>query len=77
VQIEINEPELLHDLFDYLARQGFIAVTASRERGNVLVPDAGSDLAAWLVLKARVRAWRAIHPGIRVRIDTCRAGHGG
>jgi hypothetical protein len=69
VQIEINEPELLHDLCDYLSRHGFIAATASRERANVLVPDAGSDLAALLLLKARVRAWSAVHPGIKVRID--------
>jgi hypothetical protein len=69
VQIEINEPELLHDLCDYLSRHGFIAATASLQRANVLVPDAGSDLAALLLLKARVRAWSATHPGIKVRID--------
>ncbi len=69
MQIKINEPELLRDLCDYLSRHGFIAVTASPERADVLVPDAGSDLAALLLLKARVRAWGAVHPGIKVRID--------
>ncbi len=69
MQIEINEPELLHDLCDYLSRHGFIAVAASRERANVLVPEAGSDLAAFLLLRARVAAWRATHPGIKVQID--------
>jgi hypothetical protein len=69
VQIEINEPELLDDLCDYLSRHGFIAAIASPERADVLVPDAGSDLAALLLLKARVRAWTATHPGIGVRID--------
>jgi hypothetical protein len=69
VQIEINEPEFLRDLCDYLSRHGFVAVSASRERADVLVPDAGSDLAALVLLKARIRAWRAIHPGIEVRID--------
>jgi len=69
VQIEINEPELLSDLCDYLSRHGLIAVAASQERANVLVPDAGSGLAAVLVLRARVTAWRAIHPGIKVRIN--------
>jgi hypothetical protein len=69
VQIEINEPELLNDLCDYLSRHGLVAVAASRERANVLVPSAGSDLAAVLQLRARVMAWRATHPGIKVRID--------
>jgi hypothetical protein len=69
MQVEIDEPELLRDLCDYLSRHGFIAVASSEERAEVLVPDAGSDLAAFLLLKARVRAWRAIHPGIGVRID--------
>ena len=69
MQIEINEPELLSDLCDYLARHGLIAVAASQERANVLVPDAGSDLAAVLLLRARVTAWRATHPGIKVRIN--------
>jgi hypothetical protein len=69
VQIEINPPELMQDLCDYLARHGFIAVGTGEERANVLVPDAGSDLAAFLLLKARVHAWRAVHPGSRVRID--------
>ena len=69
MQVEIDEPELLQDLCDYLARHGFIAVAASQERANVLVPEAGSDMAALLLLKARVRAWLAIHPGIKVKID--------
>jgi len=69
VQIEINEPELLSDLCDYLARHGLIAVAASQERANVLVPDARSGLAAVLLLRARVTAWRATHPGIKVRIN--------
>lgn len=69
MQIEINEPELLSDLCDYLSRHGFVAVAASRERANVLVPTAGSDMTAVLLLKARVIAWRATHPGIKVRID--------
>jgi len=41
VQIEITEPELLNDLCDYLSRHGIVAVAASRERANVLVPTAG------------------------------------
>ena len=69
MQIEINEPDLLHDLCDYLSRHGFIAATAGPVRADVLVPDAGSDLAALLLLKARVRAWSAVHPGIKVEID--------
>ena len=69
MQIEINEPELLSDLCDYLSRHGLIAVAASQERANVLVPNAGSDLAALLLLRARVTAWRATHPGIKVRIN--------
>ncbi len=69
MQIEINEPELLHDLCDYLSRHGLIAVAATQERANVLVPEARSDLAAFLLLKARVGAWRMSHPGIKVRID--------
>jgi hypothetical protein len=68
LQVEINKPELLRDLCNYLARHGFVAVAASRERANVIVPDAGSDMAAVLLLKARVRAWRMLHPGITVRI---------
>jgi len=39
VQIEINEPEVLRDLCDYLSRHGFIALAASRERADVLVPE--------------------------------------
>ena len=69
VQIEIKEPEFLHDLCDYLSRHGFVAVRASRERADVVVPDAGSDVAALVLLRARIRAWGAIHPGIEVRID--------
>jgi len=69
MQIEINEPQLLSDLCDYLSRHGFIAVAASRERAHVLVPDAGGDLVALLLLRARVGAWRATHPGIKVRIN--------
>jgi hypothetical protein len=52
LRIEINKPEFLHDLCDYLSR-----------------PDAGSELAALLLLKARIRAWAATHPGIDVRVD--------
>ena len=69
VQIEINEPELLNDLCDYLSRHGLIAVAAGHERANVPVPDARSDLAAVLLVRARVTAWRATHPGIKVRIN--------
>ena len=69
MQIEINEPELLHDLCDYLSRHGFIAAAANQEQANVLVPEAGSSMAAVLLLKARVRAWCATHPGIEVGID--------
>lgn len=69
VRIEINEPEFLHDLCRYLSRHGFIAVGASLEQADVLVPDAGSDLAGLLLLKARIHAWGATHPGIKVRID--------
>jgi hypothetical protein len=69
LRIEINKPEFLHDLCDYLSRHGFVAVRASPEQADVLVPDAGSDLAALLLLKARIRAWAATHPGIDVRVD--------
>ena len=69
VRIEINKPEFLHDLCDYLSRHGFVAVRASLKHADVLVPDAGSDLAALLLLKARIRAWGATHPGINVRVD--------
>ncbi len=69
MQIEINEPELLNDLCDYLSRHGLVAVAESQERANVLVPSAGSDMAAVLLLRTRVMAWRATHPGIKVRID--------
>jgi hypothetical protein len=69
LQVEINEPELLRDLCRYLARHGFVAVAASQERAEVIVPDAGSDIAAVLLLGTRVRAWRMLHPGITVRID--------
>jgi hypothetical protein len=69
MQVEIDEPELLPDLCDYLSRHGLIAVASGLERANVLVPDAGSELAAFLLLRARVRAWRWTHPGIKVRID--------
>ena len=69
MQIEINEPQLLGALCDYLSRHGLIAVAVTRTRANVLVPAAGSDRAERLLLRARVNAWRAIHPGARVRID--------
>jgi len=69
LRIEINKPEFLHDLCDYLSRHGFVAVRASLEQADVLVPDAGSELAALLLLKARIRAWAATHPGINVRVD--------
>jgi len=69
MEIEISEPEVLHDLCDYLRRHGFVAVASSRERAEVLIPDAGSDLAALLLLRARIRAWRGMNPGIKVRVD--------
>ena len=69
LRIEINKPEFLLDLCDYLSRHGFVAVRASPEQAEVLVPDAGSELAALLLLKARIRAWAATHPGINVRVD--------
>jgi hypothetical protein len=69
VRIEINKPEFLHDLCGYLSRHGFVAVRASLEQADVFVPDAGSDLAALLLLKTRIRAWAGTHPGINVRVD--------
>jgi hypothetical protein len=69
MRIEINKPEFLHDLCGYLSRHGFVAVRASLEQADVFVPDAGSDLAALLLLKTRIRAWAGTHPGIDVRVD--------
>jgi len=69
MHIEITEPALRSDLCDYLSRHGFLAVASNQERAQVLVPDAGSELAGLLLLRARVRAWRATHPGVKVQID--------
>ncbi len=69
MQIEISEPELLCKLCDYPSRHGFIAVAASQERADVLIPDAGSDVAALLLLKARIHAWGRMNPEASVRID--------
>jgi hypothetical protein len=69
VQIEINEPELLSDLCDFLSRHGCIAVAADRERANVLVANADDAFDALRMLKNRLRLWRLTHPGAKVSID--------
>jgi hypothetical protein len=69
LQIRINDPSLLVELCDFLAREGFIAVESGPDTADVLTPYAASEFEAATLLLTKIDLWRATHPGVTVRTD--------
>ena len=70
MRVKLSEPRLFDDLCAFLGRAGWICAPHDRESVNLLVPDAGTDLEAELLVLAKIEEWKTRYPDVTVTVGT-------
>jgi hypothetical protein len=68
LRIRVADAGLLRDLCDHLSLQGYVAVEASEDEAEVLMP-APSDLEAATKLMFEIGVWRTKHGSVEVSVN--------
>ena len=68
MRIRVADAALLRDLCDHLSLQGYVAVEASQDEAEVLMP-APSDLEAATKLMLKIAVWRTKHGSVEVSVS--------
>jgi uncharacterized protein (DUF2141 family) len=68
MRIRLEDASLLSDLCDYLSLQGYVAVEASEDEADVLMP-APTDLEAATKLMVEINIWRAKQGAVEVSVN--------
>ncbi len=68
MRIRVADAALLRDLCDHLSLQGYVAVEASEDEADVLMP-APSDLEAATKLMLEISIWRTKHGSLEVSVS--------
>jgi hypothetical protein len=68
MRVRISDPALLNDLMSYLRSADCVAEKADADALDVAVPRAPSDDQAAREVDIYLRAWQAMHPGVRANL---------
>jgi hypothetical protein len=68
MRIRVMDAALLRDLCDHLSLQGYVAVEASEDEAEVLMP-VQSDLEAATKLMFEIGVWRTKHGSVEVAVN--------
>ncbi len=69
MRVRVTDPALLRDLCNYLSLRGCVAVEASADEADVLIPGAPSSFEAAAMLMTEINLWRAKRAGVEVTVE--------